>query len=33
MAIKYKKTECGKGPYDTKTGKWAKGKGKDKKKK
>lgn len=33
MAIKYKKTERGKGPYDTKTGKWAKGKGKDKKKK
>ena len=33
MAIKNKKTEWGKGPYEKKTGKWAKGKGKDKKKK
>ena len=32
MAIKYKKTKWGKGPYNTKTGKWAKGKGKEKKK-
>ena len=33
MAIKYKTTKWGKGPYNTKTGKWAKGNGKDKKKK
>ena len=32
MAKKYKKTAWGKGPYNTKTGKWAKGKGKEKKK-
>ena len=32
MAIKYKTTKWGKGPYNTKTGRRAKGKGKEKKK-
>ena len=32
MAIKYKTTKREKGPYNTKTGRWAKGKGKEKKK-